>query len=336
MTRFGGFAIAVLALMVAGIAPARAAEPFRPVIIYDLGGKYDRSFNEAAYRGAEMFRERSGVAYRDFEPTNETQFEQALRRFARRGADMIVAVGIAYAVPVRNVAREFPDERFTVIDAAVEAPNVESILFKEHEGSYLVGMLAAMKSESGTIGFIGGMDIPLIRRFGLGYAEGARHVNPSIAIIENMVGTTGAAWNDPIKGAELARGQFARGADVIFAAAGPTGLGVIQAAKDAGKLAIGVDSNQNHIQPGHVLTSMLKRVDLAVAEALSAAYEGRWAPGTRVMGLAEGGVDYAVDENNRALLSEAMTARVEEARRKIVAGEIVVSDAMAPATDGAH
>lgn len=334
----GKRSLAIFMGMIIGLAgmaaPAWGAD-FKAAVIYDLGGKFDRSFNEAAYNGAEMFRQETGISYRDFEPTNEAQFEQALRRFARRGNDLVVAVGISYAVPLRNVAREFPDQRFVVIDARVDAPNVKSILFKEHEGSYLVGILAAMSSRSGTIGFIGGMDIPLIRRFALGYREGARSVTPGIKILENMVGTTGAAWNDPIKGGELARSQYSRGVDVIFSAAGPTGLGVIQAARDEGRLAIGVDSNQNHIQPGYVLTSMLKRVDLAVYRALMAALDGSWAPGIEVLGLAEGGVDYALDEHNAALISEEMRAAVEAAKAAIISGRIVVGDAMA-GTGGAE
>ncbi len=331
--------LAVFVLLIVGLvagvvfmAPmsgTASGQEFKAAVIYDLGGKFDRSFNEAAYNGAEMFREKTGIAYRDFEPTNEAQFEQALRRFARRGHDLVVAVGISYAVPLRNVAREFPDQRFVVIDARVDAPNVQSILFKEHEGSYLVGILAAMYSKNDTIGFIGGMDIPLIRRFALGYREGAQSVTPTIKILQNMVGTTGAAWNDPIKGGELARSQFSRGADVIFSAAGPTGIGVIQAARDAERLSIGVDSNQNHIQPGYVLTSMLKRVDLAVFRALMAARDGSWKPGIEVLGLAEGGVDYALDEHNAALISKEMLAAVEAAKAAIISGEIVVSDAMA-------
>lgn len=325
-----------LIIGLAGMIGSAWAADFKAAIIYDLGGKFDRSFNEAAYKGAEMFRQETGIAYRDFEPTNEAQFEQALRRFARRGNDLVVAVGISYAVPMRNVAREFPDQRFVVIDARVEAPNVQAILFKEHEGSYLVGMLAAMSSKSGTIGFIGGMDIPLIRRFALGYREGAQSVTPGIKILENMVGTTGAAWNDPIKGGELARSQFSRGADVIFAAAGPTGLGVIQVARDEKRLAIGVDSNQNHIQPGYVLTSMLKRVDLAVYRALMAALDGSWTSGVEVLGLAENGVDYALDEHNAALISKEMRAAVEAAKKAIISGRIVVSDAMAGPSGAEH
>lgn len=331
----GILVVALAALLLFAPADAGAAD-FKPVVIYDLGGKFDRSFNEAAYNGAEIYARETGGSYRDFEPTNEAQFEQALRRFARRKADLIVAVGISYAVPLRNVAREFPDQLFTVIDANVEAPNVQSIVFKEHEGSFLVGMIAAMTTKSGTVGFIGGMDIPLIRRFAVGYEEGARYVRPDIKLYKNMVGTTGSAWNDPIKGAELANSQYARGADVIFSAAGPTGLGVIQAAADAGKYAIGVDSNQNHIRPGFVLTSMLKRVDLAVAKSMKAAREGTWQPGLTVLGLREAGVDYAVDEHNRALITEAMTERLEAARAKIIAGEIIVTDAMADDAGSGH
>lgn len=161
-------------------------------------------------------------------------------------------------------------------------------------------------------------------------------MRPDIKFYKNMVGTTGSAWNDPIKGAELANSQYARGADVIFSAAGPTGLGVIQAAADAGKFAIGVDSNQNHIRPGFVLTSMLKRVDLAVAKSMMEARDGSWKAGLIVLGLKEAGVDYAVDEYNAALITEAMRARLEEARAKIISGEIVVTDAMADAADSGH
>ncbi|MFQ5533378.1 MAG: BMP family protein [Sphingomonadales bacterium] len=317
------------------ITPAHA-DDFRTVLIYDLGGKFDRSFNEAAYKGAEKFREETNIRYRDFEPTNEAQFEQALRRFARRKADLIVAIGVSYKVPLRNVAREFPDQRFTAVDASVDLPNVQSILFKEHEGSFLVGMLAAMKAENATIGFIGGMDIPLIRRFGLGYAEGAKYVNPDIRILRNMVGTTPSAWSDPIKGAELARSQYARGADIIFAAAGPAGLGVLQAARDAEKFAIGVDSNQNHIQPGYVLTSMLKRVDLAVYRAMAEGRDGSWKPGITILGLKEAGVDYAVDDHNRSLMTSEMIERLEAAKKKIVSGAITVTDAMADDQSGGH
>ncbi|NVJ71445.1 MAG: BMP family ABC transporter substrate-binding protein [Alphaproteobacteria bacterium] len=310
--------------VLAGVA-ATAAD-FKPVLLYDIGGKFDKSFNEAAYVGAARFKEETGSDFRDFEPNSETQYEQALKRFARRKADLIIAVGVGYSVAVRNVASKYPDVKFTVIDAVIDLPNVQSITFKENEGSFLVGMIAAMKTESNTIGFLGGMDIPLIRRFEHGYRQGAEYIREDLTFIENYVGTTPTAWNDPIKAAEMARSQYARGADIIFSAAGPSGLGAIQAAKDSGKLAIGVDSNQNHVAPGYVLTSMLKRVDLAVYNAMKATSEGKWAAGHSVMGLAEGGVDYALDEHNSALISADMKARLDDARAKIISGEIVVGD----------
>jgi basic membrane protein A len=317
-----------LALAVAAGAPVLAQE-FVPAIVFDMGGKFDKSFNEAAYVGAERFRKETGIAYRDFEVTNEAQREQALRTMARRGAHVVVGIGFAQANSVEKVAKEFPKVKFAIIDGVVDLPNVQSIVFKEHEGSFLVGMAAAMASKTGKVGFVGGMDIPLIRKFALGYEEGARHVNARIEVLQNMTGTTPAAWNDPTRGGELARSQFDRGADVVYAAAGATGLGVLQAAKDKGRLAIGVDSNQNHLQPGVVLTSMIKRVDLAVYESFRTAKDGTWKPGRRVLGVAEGGVGYALDENNRALITPEMERRLEQARADIVAGKIRVTDYMA-------
>ncbi|MGD8326604.1 MAG: BMP family ABC transporter substrate-binding protein [Sphingomonadales bacterium] len=297
---------------------------FCPALAYDLGGKFDKSFNEAAWTGAQRYKDESGLAYVEFEPTNEAQAEQALRRFAQRGHALVIAVGVNYETALRHVAQEFPDVHFTLIDAQVDLPNVQSVLFTEEEGSYLVGVLAAMKSETGTIGFIGGMDIPLIRKFAAGYEAGAKSVNSDIKVYRQMVGTTPAAWNDPIKGGELARSQYARGADVIFSAAGPTGTGVLQAAKDTGKLAIGVDSNQNHLQPGSVLTSMLKRVDVAVYDAMTQAQSGKWQPGVKVLNLAADGVAYSVDEYNKALLSDEMIDAAEKARAAIISGEVEV------------
>lgn len=314
-----------LALTVTATAVA-AAQDFKPVLLYDIGGKFDKSFNEAAHNGAEQFKSEFGDAYRDFEPNSETQYEQALKRFARRKADVIVAVGVGYSVAVKNVAKRYPNVKFTVIDAIIDLPNVQSITFKENEGSFLVGMIAAMKTESKNIGFIGGMDIPLIRRFEQGYIEGAKYVRNDLNFVENYVGTTPAAWNDPIKASEMARSQYSRGVDVIFSAAGPSGLGVIQAAKDNGKLAIGVDSNQNHVAPGSVLTSMMKRVDLAVYQAMKEAKEGNWKSGHRVMGLKEGGVDFALDEHNDGLITADMKTKLEDAKSKIISGEIVVGD----------
>ena len=291
-----------------------------------MGGKFDKSFNQSVYDGVERFKEEAGVDYREFEVTNEAQREQALRRMAQRGANPIVGVGFAQAGPMEIVAKEFPDTKFTLIDGVVDLPNVQSVIFKEHEGSFLVGMLAAMASKSDTVGFVGGMDIPLIRRFACGYEQGAKHADVTVGVVQNMTGTTPAAWNDPGRGSELAKGQFDRGVDVIYAAAGGTGVGVYQAAEDDGKLAIGVDSNQNYLHPGVMLTSMLKRVDVAAYNALKGAQDETWEPGLQVLGLAEDGVGWALDENNESLITDEMKAAVDTAAAEIIAGDIVVHD----------
>jgi basic membrane protein A len=298
-----------------------------PALIYDLGGKFDKSFNEAAYNGAVRWAEETGGEFRDIELQSEAQREQALRRFAEAGFNPVVTTGFSMATPIAEVAPDYPDTKFVTIDGFVDPeahPNVLSVLFSEHEGSYLVGMLAAMATESDTVGFVGGMDIPLIRKFACGYAQGVKAVNPDAEIIANMTGTTPAAWNDPVKGSELAQAQISQGADVIFAAAGGTGLGVLQTAADQGVFSIGVDSNQNYLHPGSVLTSMLKRVDVAVYNAMEAGADLE--TGVQVLGLAEDGVGYAVDENNADLISEQMTGAVEDAKQAIIDGEITVHD----------
>jgi basic membrane protein A len=322
MTRSLMVALAAMALA-SGTA---LAQDFTPAILFDMGGKFDKSFNEAAYHGAERFREETGTEYLEFEITNESQRDQALRRMARRGANVVVAVGFAFATPLEALAAEFPDTKFTIIDAVVEAPNVQSVIFKEHEGSFLVGMAAALASETGKVGFVGGMDVPLIRNFQHGYEQGVEHVDPDAEVLVNYTGTTPAAWNDPAKGAELAQSQFDRGADVVYAAAGGTGLGVLQAAADTDNLSIGVDSNQNHLHPGSVLTSMVKRVDNAVYDAFMTAKEGTWKPGVKNLGLAEDGVAYALDEHNRELVTPEMEQELEAARKAIIAGELEVTD----------
>ena len=311
------------------LAGPLAAQEFSPAVVFDMGGKFDKSFNEAAYTGAERFKKETGIAYRDFEVTNETQREQAIRNMARRGSAIVISIGFAQASGLEKVAKEFPQTKFAIIDAVVDLPNVQSIVFKEHEGSFLVGMAAALASKTGKVGFVGGMDIPLIRKFALGYEEGAKYVNPKVEVFQNMTGTTPAAWNDPTKGGELARSQFDRGADVVYAAAGATGLGVLQAAKDRGKLAIGVDSNQNYLHPGAILTSMVKRVDLAVYEAFKSARDGTWKPGLRLLGLAENGVAYSLDDYNAKLITAEIKQKLDQARTDIIAGKIKVTDYMA-------
>jgi basic membrane protein A len=328
MTTGSKLALTALLLVASALAGLATAQEFSPAVVFDMGGKFDKSFNEAAYNGAERFKKESGIAYRDFEVTNEAQREQALRNMARRGSQVVVAIGFAQASGVEKVAKEFPQTKFSIVDAVVNLPNVQSIVFKEHEGSFLVGMAAAMASKSGKIGFVGGMDIPLIRKFAVGYEEGAKYVNPKIEIFQNMTGTTPAAWNDPTRGGELARSQFDRGADVVYAAAGATGLGVLQAAKDRGRLAIGVDSNQNYLYPGTMLTSMVKRVDLAVYESFKFAREGVWQSGVRVLGVAEGGVGYSLDQYNRPLITPDMEMRLSQARTDIIERRIKVTDYM--------
>jgi basic membrane protein A and related proteins len=313
--------LAAVGLALVAWATAAQAEP---AVIYDMGGKFDKSFNEAAFRGAEAWKKESGKPYLDFEISNATQREQAMRRMAERGANPIVGVGFSQGSAVEKVAKDFPKLQFVIIDSVVKLPNVQSIVFKEHEGSFLVGMMAALASKTGKVGFIGGMDIPLIRKFQCGFEQGARYANAKVEVSANMTGTTPTAWNDPARGSELAKGQFAKGVDVVFAAAGGTGMGVYQSAKDAGKLAIGVDSNQNHLQPGTMLTSMVKRVDVAVAQAFKGV-----TPGVANLGLKENGVDYALDEHNARLVGADMKMKVDAAKADIIAGKIKVIDYMA-------
>jgi basic membrane protein A and related proteins len=316
-------ATALLALT-AGVASAD------PAIIFDLGGKFDKSFNEAAFNGATRWATETGGTFKELEMQSEAQREQALRRLAESGANPVVMTGFAFGDVLNQVAPDFPDTKFAIIDMVVDQPNVKSVVFTEHEGSYLVGMMAGLASKTGTVGFIGGMDIPLIRRFGCGYAQGVMAANPAAKVILNMTGTTPAAWNDPVKGAELAAAQKAQGADVIFAAAGGTGVGVLQAAADAGILSIGVDSNQNYMHPGQVLTSMMKRVDNAVYESFKEGVD--LAPGINVMSLANDGVGYAMDENNASLVTADMQAAVDKAAADIKSGALVVHDYMSDNT----
>ncbi len=312
--------------LLTGAAALVSAKDFLPAIVYDFGGKFDRSFNQSASEGAEKFKRDTGIAFREFEITNAAQREQIMAQSAKRGANIIVAVGFTQASAVEKVAKQFPNVKFTIIDAVVDLPNVQSINFREQESSFLCGMAAALASKTGKIGFVGGMDIPLIRKFALGYVEGAHYVNPGIEVFQNMTGTTPAAWGDPTKGAELAKSQFGRGADVVFHAAGATGIGVMQAAADAGKLSIGCDSNQDYLHPGSVLTSAVKRVDVAVYKAFEDAKNGTWQPGQLVLGLAENGVDYSFDEHNRTVLTPAMKQRLDQARADIVSGKLKVSE----------
>ncbi|MAN56608.1 MAG: BMP family lipoprotein [Paracoccus sp. (in: a-proteobacteria)] len=297
-----------------------------PALIYDLGGKFDKSFNEAAYNGAKRWVEETGGSYKELEMQSEAQREQALRRLAETGANPIVMTGFAFGDVLNKVAPDYPDTKFAIIDMVVDQPNVQSVVFTEEQGSYLAGMMAGMASKSDIVGFIGGMDIPLIHKFECGYAQGFKAVKPDGKVLINYTGTTPAAWNDPVKGGELAKAQISQGADVIYAAAGGTGIGVLQATADDGKLGIGVDSNQNYLHPGSMLTSMVKRVDNAVYDAFTAGPDLE--PGVKVMDLKANGVGVAIDDNNKDLVTAEMQAAVDDATAKIASGEIKVHDYM--------
>ena len=304
-------------------------------IVFDIGGKDDRSFNAAAWEGVQRAAKDFPIVLRDIEPGTPNAIEPAMRAFAERGYDLIVGVGFAQAPIMEQVAKEYPNIHFAIIDGVSELPNVASLIFKEHEGSYLVGMLAAKTSRTGTIGFLGGMNIGLIHRFEKGYEEGAKAVNPNIRVIQDYVGITDGAWNNPGKGKELSLAQIGKGADVIFTAAGNSGLGAFDAVEQQGKqngrathFVIGVDSNQNMVKPGFVLTSMVKRVDNVVYNIVQDVVNHRFSPGLHVFGLDKDGVGYAMDNFNKELISPEAIEQVEAAKKRIIAGEIKVTDAI--------
>ena len=328
MLRFTS-AVAAAACAVFVSATACLAEP---AIVYSVGGKFDGSFNESAFAGVKRFKETSGDPVREFELERDAQSLQALRNFAARGNSPVVAIGFNQANALGQVAPEFSETDFAIVDMVVDQPNVRSYVFKEQEGAYVGGILAAMASKSGTIGFVGGMDIPIIHRFLCGYKQGAMSVNPDIRVLFNMTGDTPAAFANPVRGGELARGQIRQGADVVIQAAGGTGLGVLQAAADAGVLGMGTDSNQNGLHPGKVLTSIRKRVDNAVYDSFQSAKDGRFEPGIQVLGVAAGGMDWVLDDNNKNLITPEMKAAADAAVAGISDGTVKVHDVV---TEGA-
>lgn len=306
-----------------------AGNKLRVGIVFDIGGKDDKSFNAAAWEGVKRAAKDFPIALRDVEPGDPTSIEPSMRAFAERGYDLIIGVGFAQMPIMQRVAKDYPNLKFAIIDGVIDMPNVASLIFKEHEGSFLVGMIAANISKTEKLGFVGGMDIPLIHRFAKGYEEGAKYANPRAQVFVNFIGTNDAAWNDPSKGKELAKAQIERGADVVFQAAGNSGLGVFDAAEETGRLAIGVDANQNWVKPGIILTSMIKRVDVSVYNVVKEMVEGRFTGGMHVFGLENEGVGYALDDYNRSLIPQSVLDKVESAKREIIAGRIVVTDAMA-------
>lgn len=321
--------LAALVLLVISLLAPRSsafAADFRVGLVLDRGGKDDKSFNSAAYKGANDAKQKLGIFLKFTEAADDNAYESLLRAFAQRDFDLIIGVGFAQKEAVKKVAAQFPKKNFAIVDSEINLPNVRSLLFEEHEGSYIVGAIAAMTSKTGKIGFVGGMDIPLIRRFEMGYEAGAKKINPHISVTANYVGVTSEAWNNPPKGKELGMNQFDSGVDIIFVAAGASGLGAFDAAEEKKKMVIGVDSNQDWIKPGLVLTSMLKRVDEAVYSTIEEAKNGKFTSGVKRFGLANHGVDYSTDEFNAKILPDSVRKRADELKADIIAGKIDVPD----------
>ncbi|WP_413576791.1 BMP family lipoprotein [Bdellovibrio sp. HCB290] len=295
-------------------------------LVLDKGGKDDKSFNSAAYAGATKAEKDLKIELKYVEATDTNAIENLHRNFARKNYDLVIGVGFAQTDAVKKVAAQFPKVKFAIVDGEVTAANVRSLMFEEHEGSFLVGALAAMASKTGSVGFVGGMDIPLIRRFAMGYAAGAKHINPKIKLSENYVGVTGEAWNNPAKSKELALAQYGKGVDVIFVAAGASNTGVFDAAEEKKKFAIGVDSNQNWMKPGTILTSMLKAVDVAVYDTIKETKDGKFKGEIARFGLKNAGVDYTLDKYNEKLITPEMKKKVDEIKKKIIDGQIQVPD----------
>lgn len=318
-----------LLFMLALLMPAFARAELNVGIVFDKGGKDDKSFNSAAYLGAMNASHGLHAYIKYIEAMDDSAYETSLRAFAsaQRDYGLIIAIGVSQAEAVRKVAHRFPNKHFAVVDAPVtDLPNVRALLFEEHEGSYLVGAAAALASHTGRIGFIGGMDIPLIRRFEHGYIAGARAINPRIHEDSHYIGVTSEAWNNPAKAKELALEQYDDGDDVIFAAAGASNGGLFDAAEERHRFAIGCDSNQDWVKPGLVLTSMLKRVDEAVYSTIRDAIQGRFTGGVAMFGLKNGGIDYSVDPYNAQILTPEMRHRIDELKTQIIAGKIHVPD----------
>jgi basic membrane protein A len=327
-------AVAALALLPAACArkaeQTPAAKAGAPIIglVFDVGGRGDKSFNDQAYTGLERAQKELGITFHTLETGEGADREAAMRQLAAGDAQLIFGVGFLFTDDIRKLAREFPDKKFACIDYTVTPgdtlpPNLVALKFKEEEGSYLVGALAALLNKTGKLGFVGGMEIPLIKKFEAGYVAGVHAVRPKTQVIIKYAGTTGTAFKDPTKGKELALAEYNQGADIIYHASGSTGLGVFEAAREKGKLAIGVDSDQYDEAPDNILTSMVKRVDVAVFETIKALGENRWSSGIKVFGLAEQGVAWVYDDRNKAKIPDATRATVDSLKAEIIAGHIV-------------
>jgi basic membrane protein A len=326
----------VLAVLAGGCArkaeqtsSTSGTEPLAVGLVFDIGGRGDKSFNDAAYKGLEKAKQELGVAFQTLETGEGSDREAAMRQLAADGSQLVFGVGFLFSDDIRNLAGEFPNVKFACVDYTVKdgealPPNLVALKFKEEEGSYLVGALAALISKTGKLGFVGGMQIPLIKKFEAGYRTGAHAVRPGVEVLVKYAGTTGNAFKDPTKGKELALAEYNQGADIIFHASGSTGLGVFEAAREKKKLAIGVDSDQYDEAPGFILTSMIKRVDTAVFDTIRDLQSGRWQGGVHEFGLGESGVSWVYDDRNRALIPVAVKATVDSLETEIKAGRITV------------
>jgi basic membrane protein A len=339
----------VAALLAAHVAllfvhPTGAAAPaqrnaVRVGIVFDVGGRGDKSFNDGAYVGGERAERELGAMVRFVEPGDGSDREAGLRLLASQGMDLVIGVGFIFSDDLTQLAKEYPNTRFAGIDYSIGAdaagkpipppPNLAAMKFREEEGSFLTGALAALVSRTKKVGFVGGMNFPLIHKFEAGYRAGVAHVCPRCTVISQYAGVTPEAFRNPGRGKELALSQYQQGVDIIYHAAGSTGLGVFEAARQTGKLAIGVDADQYQEAPGHILTSMVKGVDVAVFDATRWVKDGTFHGGIYELGLAQNGVGYVYDDNNRALIPDSVRARVEQLRQEIIAGRITVPATLA-------
>ncbi|HET9426226.1 MAG TPA: BMP family ABC transporter substrate-binding protein [Gemmatimonadaceae bacterium] len=313
---------------------APAADALRIGIVFDVGGRGDKSFNDGAYAGAMRAKHELGATVQYIEPGESSDREAGLRLLAAEGMDLVAGVGFIFTDDLNLLAREYPDVRFAGVDYAISTdaqgnpipppPNVAALRFREEEGSFLVGAIAGLVTKTKTVGFVGGMNVPLINKFDAGYSAGVRQVCPDCRIITQYAGVTPDAFRNPGKGKEMALSQYQQGADIIYHASGSTGLGVFEAARSTGKLAIGVDADQYAEAPGFILTSMVKRIDVALFEAAKRVKEGKFTGGIYDFGLAQDGVAYVYDENNKALIPDAVRQRVEALKQEVIAGRITV------------
>ena len=300
------------------------ADPIRVGLVYDTGGRGDLSFCDASYAGATKAADQWKIELKEITPGQSTDIERVLRQLARLKYDLIIGVGFLFQDPMSRVAPDFPNINFAIVDAEANGSNIVSLIFKAHEGTYLVGAIAALKTKTNKIGFVGGMNVPLLHSFEAGYRAGANAIRPKIEVMVDYAGVTPQAFSDPARGKELALAQYNKGADVILAAAGATSLGILEADKEKNKFIIWVDANGNHLARGLVLTSMIKGVELSVYQTIQSVVEDNFTGGTKIYGLKEGGIQDIVDKDNRSLLSEDLLSRVEDLKTKIIVGEIIV------------